>query len=68
MAPLNMFDELKALQRKRDLSPAGITRRLRQTSELQDLCRALGGRRLREKMRFRRFKGKGMPPQPHGSN
>lgn len=36
---------------KTDMSPKAVTERLRLTSELRDLCIALGGERLRNKMR-----------------
>ncbi|SLM33049.1 hypothetical protein MTBBW1_850037 [Desulfamplus magnetovallimortis] len=35
---------------KVDMSPKAITARLKATSELRDLCIALGGDRLREKI------------------
>lgn len=37
---------------KTDMSPEAVTRRLKKTSELRQLCIALGGERL--KKRFRR--------------
>ena len=36
---------------KTDMSPRAITMRLRQTSELRKLCIALGGKRLKKRLR-----------------
>ncbi len=36
---------------KTDMSPHAITMRLRKTSELRKLCAALGGNRLKEKLK-----------------
>ena len=36
---------------KTDMSPHSVTMRLKQTSELRRLCIALGGERLKEKLR-----------------
>lgn len=35
---------------KTDMNPHAVTLRLQQTSDLRDLCIALGGRRLKQKI------------------
>lgn len=50
---------------KTDMSPQGITKRLKQTSELRRLCIALAGKRLRaaSQMRADRRARGASPPQ-----
>ena len=39
---------------KNDMSPQAVTARLKKTSELRQLCIALGGERLKKKLRAAR--------------
>ena len=46
---------------KVDMSPEAITRRLKLTSELRDLCIALGGERLKKRLAKERAKRRETP-------
>lgn len=53
---------------KTDMSPQAVTARLKKTSELRRLCLALGGERLKEKLRnAATSRPSATPPAPHGS-
>lgn len=53
---------------KTDMSPQAVTARLKKTSELRRLCLALGGDRLKEKLRKAATARPSVtPPKPHES-
>lgn len=51
---------------KTDMSPRAVTMRLRQTSELRDICIALGGERLKKRLKkeIAKYSERGTDPIP----